>query len=37
MSKAPKDVITSGPGAGFDILYTMYALSSIWQGLSFAL
>ena len=25
---------TSGPGAGFDTLHTMYALSGIWQGLS---
>ena len=32
-----KDGITSGPGAGFDTLYTIYALSGIWQGLSFAL
>ena len=37
LSKAPKDVLTSGPGAGFDTLYTMYALSDIWQGLTFAL
>ena len=37
LSWAPKDVITSGPGAGFDTLYTIYALSGIWQGLSFAL
>ena len=37
LSWAPKDVITSGPGAGFDTLYTMYALSGIWQGLTFAL
>ena len=37
LSWAPKDVITSGPGAGFDTLYTMYALSGITKGLSFAL
>ena len=37
LSKAPKDVLTSGPGAGFESLYTMYALSGIGQGLSFAL
>ena len=34
LSWALKYVITSGPGAGFD---TLYALSGIWQGLSFAL
>ena len=34
LSWALKDVITLGPGAGFDTLYT---LSGIWQGLSFAL
>ena len=37
LSWALKDVITSGPGAGFDTLYTIYALSGIWQGLSFVL
>ena len=37
LSWALKDVLTSGPEAGFDTLYTMYALSGIWQGLSFAL
>ena len=36
LSLALKDVITSGPGAGFDTLY-MCTLSGIWQGLSFAL
>ena len=34
LSLAPKYVITSGPGAGFDTLYSMYVF---WQGLSFAL
>ena len=33
LSWALKYVITSEPGAGFD---TLYALSGIWQGLSFA-
>ena len=37
LSWAPKDVINSGPEAGFDTLYTIYALSGIWKGLSFAL
>ena len=34
LRRALKYVITSRPGAGFD---TLYALSGIWQGLSFAL
>ena len=41
LSWALKGVITSGPGADFDTLYTMYpamyGLSGIWHGLSFAL
>ena len=34
LSWALKDVITSGPGAGFDTLYTMYALLGIWQDIT---
>ena len=37
LSWALKDVITLGRGTGFDTLYTMYALSSIRQGMTFTL